>query len=449
MQGAKHIGKIVVSQLEERVDSAKHPPIAFREESTYLITGGLGGLGLLVAQWMVEQGARHLVLVGRRGPNDAVRSQLKELEQAGAFVVVAQADVSEAEQVARVLFEIEQSLPPLRGIIHAAGVLDDGILQKLDWEHFAKVLAPKVKGAWNLHTLTQKVPLDDFVLFSSAASLLGSPGQANHVAANAFLDALAYYRRSQGLAGLSINWGAWSDVGAAARRLGGEQMRIKGMGTIAPGQGLQVLSSLLGQGATQVGVLPVKWSTFLGQFLPGSEPPMLSELARQVRQQVKGEQPPVKPLELLRQLKEASSGARQNLLMTSIQGTVAKVLGLSPSQLDVQQPLNTMGLDSLMAVELRNWVKTNLGVDMPMVKFMDGLSVAGLATLASEHLTAVHSTSSVTLPSQGEQKTARMDPSKGVHAESAKQMLAKLDELTDEEVDALLNTMLSEEEGKS
>ena len=191
MQQAKHMGKIVVSGQSEPVVTT--PPLTFRGDSTYLITGGMGGLGLLMARWMVEKGARYLVLVGRSGASSGLSSQMKELEQAGAKVVVAQADVSSVEQVAGVLTEIEQSLPPLRGIVHAAGLLDDGVLMQLSWERIARVMAPKVEGAWNLHTLTQNMPIDFFVLFSSAASLLASPGQANHAAANAFLDALGLF----------------------------------------------------------------------------------------------------------------------------------------------------------------------------------------------------------------------------------------------------------------
>ncbi|MDH3602772.1 MAG: SDR family NAD(P)-dependent oxidoreductase, partial [Candidatus Tectomicrobia bacterium] len=197
---------------------------SLREDDAYLIVGGTRGLGLLVARWMVSKGARHLVLMSRSGAADT--ATIAALEHAGAQVVVTQADVSEAEEVSQVLAHIDR---PLRGIIHAAGVLDDGILQQQTLERFARVMAPKVRGAWHLHTLTKDMSLDFFVLFSSTASLLGSGGQANYAAANAFLDVLAHYRRAHGLPGVAINWGGWSEVGMAARSEVRERMNMTGL----------------------------------------------------------------------------------------------------------------------------------------------------------------------------------------------------------------------------
>jgi NAD(P)-dependent dehydrogenase (short-subunit alcohol dehydrogenase family) len=191
-----------------------------------------------VARWLVERGARHLVLMGRRAPAEAARTAIREMEAHGAQVVVAQGDVAREADVQGVLAQIAGGQPPLRGIIHAAGVLDDGVLLQQTWERFAKVLAPKVEGAWNLHRLTQNAPLDFFVLFSSAAALLGSPGQANHAAANAFLDALAHHRRALGLPAVSINWGVWSGWGVAAIEV--SAARGHGMVAFTPANGLHV-----------------------------------------------------------------------------------------------------------------------------------------------------------------------------------------------------------------
>src|SRR5581483_446136 len=174
-------------------------PAAVRADATYLITGGLGALGQVVAEWLVEQGARSLVLVGRGAPSARAAATVERLRAAGARVTIAQADVSRAEAGEALLREIGRTLPPLRGIVHAAGVLDDGVLLRQDWDRFQKVLAPKVDGAWNLHAATAEQDLDFFVLFSSIASLFGSAGQGNYVAANAFLDALAHARRARGL----------------------------------------------------------------------------------------------------------------------------------------------------------------------------------------------------------------------------------------------------------
>ncbi len=389
MQQGKHIGKIVITQHLEIVEKTVHKLPVLRGDRTYLITGGMGGLGLLVARWIVNNGARHLVLVGRTGASSDQNNQLKELEQAGANVIVATTDVSDIEQIRRVLSQIEESLPPLAGVIHAAGVLDDGILQQQSWQRFANVMAPKVVGAWNLHTLTQNLPLDFFVLFSSAVSLLGLPGQANHAAANAFLDALAYYRRCSGLPGLSINWGAVSEVGAASRRSTGEQFKTRGIGTIAPYQVLEVLEEyLFNQSPVQFGIVPINWSEFNEQFARWS---FLSDFQQASRHPVQQQSGLIQQHEFFEQLKNATTHERQTFLMTHIRSQVAKVLGLT-NQLDVNKPLNNMGLDSLTALELRNWVQNNFRVDIPIVKFMEGLSVASITTYVNEQLTEVQST---------------------------------------------------------
>ncbi len=360
---------------------------SFREDGTYLITGGLGGMGLLVAHWMVERGARHLALVGRSGAEDAVQIQLKGLEQAGAKVVVYRADVSEVGSITQVLSEIEQSLPPLQGIIHSVGLLDDGILQQQTWEKFARVMAPKVQGIWNLHNLTVYKPLDFFVLFSSAASLLGSPGQANHSAANAFLDAFAYYRQSMGLPGLSINWGAVAQIGAAAKLQADERLEKRGMGVILPQQVLEALELLMSNPSGSVGVVPIRWSESIEQW---SASPFFADFI-ETYSPITLDQTTVKTkhYRLLERLEASSPREREKLLITYLQGAVAQVLRMTASEIDVQQPLNTMGLDSLMAVELRNRVQTNLAVDVPIVKFIEDISIVGLATEVNGQLTQI------------------------------------------------------------
>ncbi|KYG05375.1 hypothetical protein BE21_41085 [Sorangium cellulosum] len=195
-------------------------------DGSYLITGGLGGLGLSVGRWMVERGARHVVLVGRSGPTEQARAAMREMEGQGAQVLAVQADVSRRASVAGLLSELGQRLPALRGVVHAAGVAVDSTVEEETEERLLRALAPKVQGAWNLHSLLsarageESPPLDFFVLYSSAMSVLGPPGSVNYAAADAFLDALAHHRRAQGLAATSIGWGLFSDVGAAVGRRG-------------------------------------------------------------------------------------------------------------------------------------------------------------------------------------------------------------------------------------
>ncbi len=399
MQQAKHIGKIVMTLPTDTMDKS----LLFRTDSTYMITGGLGSLGLLIAGWMVKQGAKHLVLVGRSGANPNVKSQLKALEQAGAEVIVAGADVSIATQIAQVLADIEQ--PPLRGIIHAAGVLDDGVLASKTWEAFEKVMAPKVQGAWNLHLLTQDKSLDFLVLFSSAASLLGSIAQANYAAANTFLDALAHYRRAQGLPCMSINWGAWSEIGMAAERKADEQMHKKGLGSIAPQQGLQILEQLFLQSATQVGVIPINRQQLLQLFQAERIMlPFFSELTAQAP--LPSTPASAKILQLLQQLKTAASlDEYRALLPTYLQEQVAVVFKLPINQIDKQKNLTQMGLDSLMAVELRNRLTNELNVTIPVVKFLENASIEGLAELVAEQWQKTPSAINTDTPNQLKNET--------------------------------------------
>ncbi|AFZ26504.1 polyketide synthase family protein [Cylindrospermum stagnale PCC 7417] len=385
MQRAEHIGKIIVTQPKEIGDATYHG-ISFREDSSYLITGGLGDLGLLVARWMVEHGARHLVLVGRSAVKPAVRSQLEQLELSGAKVVVAQVDVSDYEQVAQLLDSLVPSSPPLQGIIHTAGVLDDRLLKQQNWESFRRVMPPKVQGAWNLHTLTQKLPLEFFVLFSSCVSMLGAVGQANYVAANAFLDSLAFYRRSLGLPSTTINWGAWGEVGMAARNQQViERLNRVGMGAIASNQGLQVLEKLLLEQPIRVGVIPLNWSQFREKQWTAS--PFFTNFTKGSEQSSKQQG----AIKLARQLEAVPVRERKALLVAHVSSHLAQVLGWNPSNpLDRKRSFFEMGMDSLTSIELRNRLQTSLGSSLPSTLVFDYPTLEELVDyLAQEVLSAL------------------------------------------------------------
>ena len=359
-----------------------------KDHSTYLITGGFGALGLQVGKWMVEQGAKHLVLIGRRKPSDKAIEVIRQLEQQGTQVLILQGDVSKPQDVTQILEIIDSSAPPLKGIIHAAGVLDDGLLQQMSWESLQKVMAPKVEGAWNLHTLTQTCSLDFFVCFSSVASLLGSPGQGNYACANAFMDALIHHRHAMSLPGLSINWGPWAEVGMAVNSDSCHHNRMATMGinSLTLEQGLNVTGYLLGQSLAQVGVLPVDWSVFLSQFSRSNQTSLLCELLKETESQDKNKPINKKQNEPLKQIKAASAKEREKILIAYFQNEISQVLRAEDSQIDAQQPLNTMGLDSLMAVELRNRLQTDLEVDVPIVKFIENINIVDLSVLVNEQL---------------------------------------------------------------
>ena len=349
MAQARHIGKIVLTQA-----SASIGPI--RADGTYLITGGLGALGLRVARWLVEQGARHLVLVGRRAPGPEGEAALRDLELNGVHVTVARADVGRYEETAAML----APLLPLRGIIHAAGVLDDGVVAEQTWDRFGRVLAAKAWSAWNLHLLTRDQPLDFFVLFSSAAALLGSPGQGNYAAANACLDALAQHRRALGLPAVSIAWGPWAGGGMAAHLGERERARweARGMGMIEPEHGMELFGRLLRRDEPNVAVLPVEWSRYLRPY-GSSVPPWLSGLSASVAPSA------AQRTDFLDRLRETPAGSRRPMLTGLLREQASRVLGLRIDAIADDRPLHELGLDSLLTVELRNVVGAALGRTLP------------------------------------------------------------------------------------
>ena len=397
--GQRYVARLVKSGL-----TASDGGSSFESENSYLITGGLGALGLKIARWMVERGARHLVLAGRGGPSSEARDVLQQLEETGAEILVVSADVSDQTRIARLFEEINDRMPSLRGIVHAAGVLDREILVQENWTHFSSAMAAKVAGSWHLHTLTQAMPLDFFVCFSSGASLLGGRSMGNYAAANAFMDALVYFRRALGLPGLSINWGAWAGDGMGVTFLGGGNggSSDKLAKYAMPSEvALQILDILMVQtDVVQVGVLPGDLSSYLQEIYPGDTPPFLSEFTRSP-----SPLPAIESVPIRQRLAQAPEEEYEEILTGFIRNRLANVLGTSPSRLDVQQPLDTMGLDSLMAMELRNRIHSELDADVSMAKLMQGPSIFGLVEQIIEQI-GKQSTKTHTLEKVSQTKTS-------------------------------------------
>jgi myxalamid-type polyketide synthase MxaB len=414
MAQAKHIGKVVVTIPES---SPQQEPI--RGDNSYLITGGLGALGLKIARWMVDQGAKHLILTGRREASEAARQKIEQIEKAGAQVLIVKSDVSDWEDASQLFLTVKDSMPPLRGIIHAAGVLDDGMLLGQSWERFSRVMAPKVAGTWNLHSLTRDLPLDFFVCFSSVASFLGSPGQGNYAAANAFMDALSHHRQALGLPGVSINWGPWGDSGMAASLNSHDRDRRieQGIKSIAPERGLQVLGEVLEQDVAQVGVLPVDWSKFIEQFPRDFEFPLLDEFAATT------EPTPAQKSKFLEQLEAAVPSERPTLLMTHIRSQIAKILGLSSAeQIAPRQRLFDLGLDSLMAIELKNKLEANLGQSLRSTLLFDYPTLEALVDYLAQEMGLLEPVEPAET-SQAEVKDEELDA-----------FLAEIDQVSDREI---------------
>ncbi|AFE09963.1 malonyl CoA-acyl carrier protein transacylase [Corallococcus coralloides DSM 2259] len=371
MAQARHKGKIVVTQDR---DAASAVQMRFAPDRTYLITGGLGALGLDLAGWLVRRGARRLALVSRRTPGPVEQRALALLEEQGARVELHATDVSDTAAVARLIARLDEGTAPLAGVFHAAGVLADAVIPNQDWKQFETVLSPKVQGAWNLHRAVGGRKLDCFVLFSSIAGVLGSPGQSNYGAANAFLDQLAHHRRQAGLAGLSVAWGLWAGSGMAAqlREQDLERYASSGLRMLDRIEAFHALELLMSQDVGQAVVLPVDWEAFCRQFPGGNVPSFYARVRT-------GAQVRTEAGQLASRLRAAAPEERFALLCEDLKALVGTVLRAAPEGLDEQSTVRDLGIDSLMGVELRNGLERRLGVSVPAALLLRGPSLAELA----------------------------------------------------------------------
>ena len=395
-----------------------------RPDATYLITGGLGSLGRITAQCLIQSGARHLILVGRSTPGEEADQWLSDIQQNGVRIRVLSADISDPIDAARVLIPIPD-WPPLHGIVHAAGVLDDGVIAQQSWHRFLTVMGPKVWGTWHLHVLSRKLPLDFFVCFSSIASLLGSPGQGNYAAANAFMDALMHHRRQNGLPGLSINWGPWGQVGMAAGLETRDHARWKdqGLRTLAPESALhQFMDILKEQPWPQIGMVDVNWDRYVEQ-IAATAPPFLTELLQRTPR-------PFMPVSsrLRNDLQSLPDAQRMTPLTEAIRRQVAKILGASADDIGMDQGFFELGMDSLTSVELRNFLQSALGCQIPLTLTFDYPTIERLA----EHLLNLVFPVPTT-----ESAVSRPDPEKSLDSDALSD--AELEKLLDDRLSALEN----------
>jgi natural product biosynthesis luciferase-like monooxygenase protein len=374
-------GRYYVARLRPQPLPPSEAPLLFSQDATFLVTGGLGGLGRRLALWLSERGARHLCLVSRSASEEHAGDLVDELRRRGVDVLIASADVAREQDLQRVLRQIAESMPPLRGIFHLAGTLDDALLVQESWQRFTTVRAAKLEGAWNLHQLTSATPLDFFVMFSSAASLLTTAGQANYAMANTFLDALAHHRRSLGLHALSVNWGPWAESGHAETRYGRQahaRLDHLGIHSISSEQGLDILGILLERDFTQIAVIAIEWDRLFQNDPAASKLAMFSELAEDYEWRPEArEETETEVLQALRALPESE---HHPFLMDFLSQAIARTLKLGPGfVIEPQQKLFELGLDSIMAIEMKNRLERSLGRSFSATLLFLHPTVEGLA----------------------------------------------------------------------
>ncbi len=372
----KHIGRVVVEVPERGALQARPSSVLKLDpQGVYVVTGGCSGFGLALAGWLVDKGATRLVLASRSGlPSATEVSFVEGLTERGATVVVHRADVSQPHEV-QGLVAAACALGRLAGIFHGAMVLDDGALEALDAERFARVLAPKADGAWHLHRATAGLKLDHFVLMSSIASAIGTPGQGNYAAANAYLDELAEARHAAGLAATSINWGVIDDVGVVARASAQQRRKILGQGVraMASRRAFELLEGVLVQGRSRsvMADLDTRLLGRLGGAARRLDPALLKGASE--RGSASG-----------RSLRETLGSAPRDEAIEQVAAALAELLsgvvGLKAERIDVDASLGRYGLDSLMFAQLQTWVDDQLGLRIGMVRLMRGPSIRELCT---------------------------------------------------------------------
>ena len=425
MAQGKHTGKVIVSFPEPfvaRRGEPLAPPFVVKPDGAYLITGAFGGFGKVLAEWLADCGARHLVLSSRRGATTPeAETFLVKLRARGVGVQVVRADAGSPDDVKRLLAEISTAGHPLKGVFHLAMVIDDAPLASLTRERMRTVLAPKAHGAWMLHQGTRRMALDCFVMFSSVSSIFGNPAQANYAAANAFLDSLAHHRRALGLPALVINWGALGGEGYVARNERvAEYLARQGTTALSPGEVVFLLESFLNSGTTQAMALRVDWSKWRQSFRGSQESPLLERI---FAAGVEGPEISGAKSDWRLKIESAAPENRTEIIGHAVRDVVGSVLRVKPDGLRLDQPLTDLGLDSLMAVEIENSIESAIGVALPPASLMRARTIGQIAALIAEHMGGA---------------TAPKSTAPALPAEQAPANAVDMDALSDDEIDRLL-----------
>ena len=390
MQQARNIGKVVVTYYNGIKHVDQLPPkeqdkIVFPSDATFLVTGGLSGFGLKTAEWLASKGVRHLVLISRSGSaSSEAKEAIQRLEQQGVKVLAEQCDVTDKRALEALLRKSSDALPPLKGVVHAAAVIEDGLIVGMDKEQIRLVLAPKILGAQYLHQLTLDVDLEYFILFSSATTLFGNPGQANYVAANSWLEALAHKRLSMGLPATCVCWGAIDDVGFLARNEEIKEALQSRMGGAAMNSdlALEKLENLLINKKSGPGVMELDWRS-LSRFLPSAKSPKFSEIASESKGKA-NEDDSLENIHFL--LNELPEDELNDIFIQILKKELGDILRVSPDKIDPGRSIYDMGLDSLMGVELVVALEARFGIRLTVMSLKDNTSLTRLAQVVIAQL---------------------------------------------------------------
>ncbi|KGJ03782.1 hypothetical protein IT41_12645 [Paracoccus halophilus] len=412
--------------------AASLPAPRIRADGAYLVTGGLGGFGFEIAKWLADKGAGHIVLAGRKGPKTpGAQEMMAELQRRGSGVTALSADIANAQNVSEMFAKIGKLDQPLRGVFHAAGILDDAPVYSLSEDQIVRVMQPKAVGAWHLHQATRNMPIDAFVMISSIAALLGSPGQGAYVAANTFLDSLANHRRKSGLPAISINLGALAEVGMAARHEGVEKHfgRV-GVGSLNPAEAIGMLEKIFGWNPVAMAAARMDWALWGGTYAKWAASPRYKHLMPETGQATAAVQNDG--------FATMSAEERAALVEKVLIDLVSGVLRLPADGIDMNRSLLNMGVDSLMAMELQVGVDRGLGLRVPTLELMKGVSFAALIRnitalfeKAQDSATPSESKAAGPAPKVSAVETAPLDPG---------ELLSRLDGMTPEEIEQTLET---------
>jgi acyl transferase domain-containing protein/acyl carrier protein len=410
--------KRYASRLEHITGLSGFVPVIFDSRKYYIISGGFGSLGQITAKWMVEQGARHIVLFGRAklsesNPADEKKLQfIKELKQKGAIVEQVSLDVQDEKEVYSFFKDLKENKKAVvGGIFHTAGVLRDELMTSMTQQQFDEVYDTKAKGAWNLSNCIWNDNLDFFVTYSSASAVVTAVGQTNYAAANSFMDALAYYRSLNGRPGQSIAWGPWGVGMINDRNLTEYYKLVRGMEPIYAGTGMQALERVLGQDKTHVVICGVNWPQALTNF--PNNPPLFNYLAEEMAEDTSKEED-INLMDALVFLEDEEQ--RLQKLMDYYADIVSEITYIPGESINREEPLIAIGVDSIIATEIRNKINEKFGITIAITDILGGLSLSKIA----------------------EKSFVLLAPQLESRQEELEKMLTELDNMSDEAVKSLL-----------